>query len=345
MSELTDMSIMIVDDTEPNVLLLERILKNAGFTDMRKFMDPREVMPSFEERRPDIICLDLQMPHLDGFQVMELVNTALTPEEYLPIIMLTADITDESKKRALSGGAKDFLTKPFNREEAVLRVKNLLETRRLHLRLQDWNRTLEVKVRERTEELYEAHKEIVQRLAVAAEHRDDDTAEHTRRVGVGAELLALELGYSSDDATLIGRAGVLHDVGKIGVSDTVLLKPKGQPFTEEDWAAMKMHPQIGKSILTGGKFRLLQLAEEISLTHHERWDGSGYPLGLVGKEIPREGQIVSVVDCFDALTHARPYKEAWPIEKALEEVRNLAGKGWDPEVVEAFLRIDHQQLI
>jgi len=342
-ASITEATVFIVDDTEANLLLLERILKNAGFTDLVTISDPREVIPKLKERRPDIICLDLQMPHIDGFGVMELLDEEVGLEEYLPIIVLTADITPETKLRALGAGAKDFLTKPYDRDEATLRVKNLLETRLLHLQLQGMNDVLEQKVEERTSELLAARQEILDRLALAAEHRDDDTAHHNHRVGNSAGLLAEAMGLPAERVALIRQAAPLHDVGKIGISDTILLKPG--KFTDEDFAQMKKHPLIGRDILKDANWDVLQLAEEISLSHHEKFDGSGYPLGLVGKEIPVEGQIVSLVDMFDALTHARPYKEAWPIEKAVSEIAGLAGRHFMPEVVEAFLKLKHEELV
>ncbi len=201
--------------------------------------------------------------------------------------------------------------------------------------LQDAHDKLEVRVRERTAELERARNEILERLALAGEYRDDETGEHTKRVGESSRQIALELGMDPHFADILGRAALLHDIGKIGVSDLILLKPG--KLTEEEYTAMKRHTQIGSEILSGSESRILQTAEEIALTHHERWNGSGY-LGLKGEEIPLSGRIVAVADVFDALTSARSYKSAWTVEEALDLLRKESGHSFDPDVVEAFLQ-------
>ncbi len=189
-------------------------------------------------------------------------------------------------------------------------------------------------VRERTLELDESQIEILERLAQAAEFRDDDTGQHTRRVGQMAGLLAQTLGLDPCTVDLLRRTAPLHDVGKIGISDLILLKPGKLSSGEFD--VMKSHTTIGASLLRGGRSKLVQMAQAIALSHHERWSGGGYPHGLVAGQIPVEGRIVAVVDVFDALTHERPYKEAWPLERAIEEIRSQSGRQFDPEVVAAF---------
>ena len=340
--------ILIVDDQEPNVRLLERILRQAAsYTNLRSTTNPLDVPAVYTEFQPDLILLDLHMPHWDGFRVMEELKT-LTPQgSYLPILVLTADVTAEAKQRALANGAKDFLTKPFDPIEVLLRVRNLLETRALHSELLQQNETLEVKVRERTREVERAHLEVerahlevLERLAHAAEYRDDTTGQHTRRVGQVSALLARALGLDREQVLLIRRAAPLHDVGKIGIPDDILLK-QGQLIPVE-LDRMKSHTTIGANMLAGGWFPLLRLAEEIALTHHERWDGTGYPRGLKGEAIPLSGRIVAVADAFDALTHERPYKDARPVKQAIAELRRCAGGQFDPRVVDAFstLRTD-----
>lgn len=333
---LTTARVLIVDDQPSNVALLEGILEEEEFTFYRSVTDSREALPAFIDYLPDLILLDLQMPYMDGFEVMKQLRACIAPENFLPILVLTADITPESKHRALTEGALDFLTKPFDAMEVVLRIKNLLQTRSLHLQLQGQNELLDKKVRERTGELEATQVEILERLALAAEYRDDDTGEHTKRVGKTAAQIAEVLGWQAGTVELIRRAAPLHDVGKIAISDSILLKPG--KLTPEEFERMKTHTILGAKMLSGGRFPLLQLAEQIALTHHERWDGTGY-MGLCGEAIPISGRIVTVADVFDALTSERPYKKAWPLQEALEEIQRQSGRQFDPCVVEAFLRI------
>jgi response regulator RpfG family c-di-GMP phosphodiesterase len=328
--------ILVVDDEEPNVLLLKRALEQQGYENVRTTSDSREVAETILEFQPDLVLLDLLMPHIDGFGLLEQIHTLIPAGNYLPILVLTADATPETKRRALAAGASDFLTKPFDLSEVVLRIRNMLQTRRLHVELQGQRQLLEERVRTRTRELEQAHIETFERLALAAEYRDDDTGQHTRRVGHTARLVATAMGIRDDEAALIGRAAGLHDVGKIGVPDRILLKPgKLEP---EEFEVVKTHTMIGAKILSGSRSPLLRLAEQIALTHHERWDGSGYA-GLTRENIPLAGRIATVADVFDALTHVRPYKEAWPLERALEEVADQRGRQFDPDVVDAFLAV------
>lgn len=339
---LSEASILIVDDEEPNVRLLERILDGAGYSNVESTTDPRRVLPLYIEREPDLILLDLHMPHLDGFEVMRQLKPLIPDGTYLPILVLTADVTSDAKERSLSDGARDFLTKPFDVTEVLLRVGNLLETRFLHRQLQQQNRRLEDRVRERTEELEQAHIETFERLALAAEYRDDDTGQHTRRVGRTAAVVARALGLPSSEVELIERASGLHDVGKIGVSDAILLKP--ERLTPVEFEVVKTHTIVGAKILSGSRSPLLRMAEEIALTHHERWDGSGYA-GLAREGIPLTGRITTVADVFDALTHRRPYKDPWPVEKALAEIASQRGRQFDPDVVDAFLRVQEVAIL
>lgn len=333
---LTAARILIVDDNASNVLLLEGILQEEDYTAYRSITDSRQVLPVFLGHQPDLVLLDLQMPYLDGFEVMKQLRPHIPPEAFLPILVLTADITSEAKRQALAGGAMDFLTKPFDATEVILRIRNLLQTRALHLQLQNQNQLLEQKVRERTAELEETQNEILERLALAAEYRDDDTGEHTKRVGQMSAQIAQALGLSNAEVELIRRAALLHDVGKIGIPDSILLKPG--KLSPDEFNHMKTHTTLGAKMLSGGRFPLLQRAQEIALTHHERWDGTGYML-LQGEAIPIAGRIVAVADVFDALTSARPYKDAWPPMEAIEEIQRQSGEQFDPQVVDAFLQV------
>jgi putative two-component system response regulator len=338
-----DAKILIVDDQDVNLHLLKSVLKKANYKNIMTISDPREVLYTFSMLQPDLILLDLMMPYLNGFEVMELLRPLVAQEDYLPILMLTADASLEVRQKALSSGAHDFLTKPLDTTEVVARVNNLLMTRFLHLRLEDRNRTLEEEVVDRTAELREANVEVLERLAIAAEYRDDETGQHVKRVSDIVVLLAHSLGLPDRDLELISRASSLHDVGKIGIPDHILLKPG--KLTTAEFDVMKTHTTIGARILSGARSDLVRMALSIAYTHHERWDGLGYPLGLVGDEIPIEGRIVAVADVFDALIHARPYKEAWRVEEALAEIERQAGSQFDPAVVTAFTELHRQALL
>ncbi len=332
---LEDARILIVDDQAANVALLEQILSRNGFSRVVSTTDPTAALELFQARRPDIVLLDLHMPELDGFQIMARIREELPDDVFVPILVLTADPAPEVKKDALSGGANDFLMKPFNYHEAILRIRNLLTTRFLHLDLRKQNEVLDERVRERTRELEEARLEVLERLARAAEFRDDDTGQHTRRVGELSGRLARTLGLSAASAQLVRLASPLHDIGKIGIPDSILLKPG--KLTPDEWEVMKNHTLIGAELLSGSSSSLLQMAERIALRHHERWDGGGYPDGLEGEAIPLEARIVAVVDVFDALRSARPYRPAWPLERVVAHVESQAGTHFDPRAVEAFL--------
>lgn len=328
--------LLIVDDEERNVRLLKRVLERGGYQNIEETRDSREVTNLFHSFRPDAILLDLRMPYRDGFDVMRELNELISPTSFVPIIVLTADATPEAKQNALAAGASDFVTKPFDTNEILLRVRNLLRTRFL-------NQNLEEKVYERTRALEDAQVEILQRLAQAAEFRDDDTGQHTHRVAQIAASLAEILSFPTAEIHLIHQAAPLHDVGKIGIPDHILLKPG--KLTPEEFDAMKQHTIIGANLLSNGHSPVMRLAERIALTHHERWDGKGYPQGLQGEEIPREGRILAVVDVFDALTHERPYKKAWTVEDALAEITRCSNAQFDPAVVQAFLQLPHDELI
>ena len=325
---------MIVDDQEANVRLLEKILKRAGYANLSSIRDSRQVLESFLEHQPDLILLDLSMPHLDGFGVMRQLAPHIPEGAFVPILVLSADILPAARQTALSIGAKDFLNKPFDLVEVLLRIHNLLETRWLYVKLQNVNETLEAKVRERTRELEEAQFEMLERLARAAEFRDDDTGQHTQRVGQLAGIVARAAGLPEQQSELIRQAAKLHDIGKIGIADSILLKP-GKLLPEE-YEQMKFHTAWGAKLLEGSRFPVIQLAAEIAMYHHERWDGTGYN-GISGEQIPLAARIVTVADLFDVLPHARTYKVAWPLEDALAEIKSQSGRLFDPKLVEMFL--------
>jgi cyclic di-GMP phosphodiesterase len=329
--------ILIIDDHQANIEALKRIMRSAGFVAVNSTTDPVAGIDLVRTWNPDVVLLDLHMPGVDGFGVLDAIRPQLIEGGYLPVLMLTADYSDETKRRALAGGVKDFLTKPFDTNEVVLRVENLLETRSLYTTVRRQNEFLEQRVAERTRELEEAQVEILQRLAAAAEFRDDETGEHTQRVGQLAALLALEIGLSAAQAELIRRAATLHDVGKIGIPDSILLKP-GR-LTSRERTIMRKHASIGAAMLAGGRSELVQTAERIARSHHERWDGKGYPDKHAGECIPIEARIVAVADFFDALTHSRPYRQAWPAERTVAKIVTERGAHFDPKIVDALLAI------
>ncbi|HEX6973524.1 MAG TPA: HD domain-containing phosphohydrolase [Vicinamibacterales bacterium] len=331
--------ILIVDDEEQNVALLRRLLERAGFGRLESTGDPRDVADLYVRFRPDLILLDLHMPHMDGLEVLDQLNQ-IAEASYLPILMLTGDLSQDAKREALSRGAKDFVGKPFHSDEVLLRISTLLETRFLYLQIQSQNQMLEAKVRERTRELEAAQIEIIERLARAAEFRDDNTGQHTERVGQMAALLAKKIGLPDSQVSLIRRAAPLHDVGKIGIPDSILLK-LGK-LTPEEFAIVRTHTTIGARILSGSRFPILRLAEEIAFNHHERWDGEGYA-GIAKDAIPLAGRIVAVADVFDALTQKRPYKAAWPVGEAMAEIERQRGRQFDPALADAFLQVIDQR--
>jgi len=322
--------ILVVDDEEPNVRVLARVLRTAGYEHVSTTTDATEFLGLYHRQHPDLILLDLHMPKHDGLALLEELRSASGPHTYLPVLVITGDTSAEARRKALLAGAKDFVTKPFEVDELLLRIRNLLETRRLHREIVSQNQLLERRVKERTTELEGAYLDTLERLAIAAEFRDDETGRHTERVGETAALLGAALGMSDDDVFLVRRAAPLHDVGKIGIPDAILRKP--DTLTTDEWEVMRTHTTIGARILSGGRSGVVQLAEEIALNHHEHWDGEGYPRGLRGDAIPLVGRLVMVADVFDALTSDRVYRKAWPSEQVLAYIRQYSGKRFDPRI-------------
>lgn len=347
-ADLSDASILIVDDQPANVALLEAILNGSGFANFRSTTDPREAEALVRSTKPDLLLLDLQMPHLDGFEVMRVLETV--PEaEGMPIVILTADITSEARHASLGMGARDFLTKPLDAIEVMLRVKNLLETRFLQQQLKEHNQLLEVRVRERTQDLWtsvrrleraendlvRSQEETVRRLSIAAEFRDDETARHIVRMSHYCAFLAGQAGTDEETCRAIRTASQMHDVGKIGTPDSILLKP-GR-LTPEERAVMEKHAVDGWKILEGSDSALLQLAAEIACSHHEKVDGSGYPNNLGGDDIPQIGRIAAIADVFDALSSNRVYRPAFPLPEVWRMMREGRGSHFDADLLDLFL--------
>ncbi len=329
--------LLVIDDDEWVVQTLQRLFRRAGYERPLALTDPRGVGDVLRRESVDLVILDLHMPGMDGFDVLATIRSGLPPEEYVPVIVLTGDDDPELRRRALDAGAMDFLAKPFDPAEAEARVRNLLAARFLTQRVAHQRDELEERVMERTSQLADTRTEILHRLALAAEYRDDVTGRHAERVGLLASLVAAELGMSAMEVDFVRRTGPLHDIGKIGVPDSVLKKPS--KLTPSEFELMKSHTTIGAQILGGSEHRILQVARDIAEHHHERWDGSGYPHGLRGEKIPVEARIVSVSDTFDTLTHNRPYRQAMPTGSAIEEIARCTGTQFDPRVADAFRAI------
>ncbi|MGL4610073.1 MAG: response regulator [Trueperaceae bacterium] len=339
-AKILNATILIVDDEPAMTLLLTRILQKAGYQNITSVNHPKDALELLETFQPDLLCTDKQMPTMTGLQLIEAVRKTYSVQD-LPIIMLTADSHDDSEAEALSKGANDFISKPYKPTQIHPRVKNALLNHFLTLELRQSNDHLEEKVRERTRALESAYLETLERLVLATEQRDDITGKHALRVGKLSADVAEKLGLSKSELSLLRLAAPLHDIGKVSIDNSILQK-RGK-LTDEEYQSMKKHVEAGVKILTKSNNKLLQLAEIIALTHHERWDGSGYPKGLKGDDIPIVGQIVAVADVFDVLMSERPYKEAWPLEAAIEEITKNSGKWYSPRVVHAFLQVMEEQ--
>lgn len=329
--------ILVIDDQEQNIKLVTRILEKDGYEQVRSTTNAAEALSIYIDFNPDLVLLDVHMREKDGFEVLQEI-VSHDPNSHVPVLMITADDSADVKRRALALGAKDFVGKPFDSGEVLLRIRNLLETQFLYQRLRDQNTELENKVVERTRELEQSQLEVLERLAVAVEFRDDDTGNHTKRVGEVSAMLAQTIKLETATTELIRRAAPLHDIGKVGIPDSILLK--AGPLTGEEFELMKMHTVIGSRMLSKGRSELVRFSQRIARSHHEWWDGSGYPDRVSGQSIPLEARIVAVADFLDALTHERPYRPAWGIDETLAEIRRRAGTHFDPAIVKALNEID-----
>jgi len=328
-------TVLVVDDMPANIDVLRGILREdyqvkVATSGERALKIARGSPP------PDLVLLDIMMPVMDGYAVCEALKTDYRTRR-IPVIFVTAmgEVSDET--RGFEVGGVDYITKPVSPPLVLARV-------RAQLALYDQRRELAAQVRERTAQLHSTRLQIIQTLGRAAEYKDEDTGLHVVRMSHYSRLIALAMGMGEDDAEVLFNAAPMHDIGKIGIPDRILQKPAR--LEADEWSVMQRHPAIGAEIigLNAGDSPLLGLARVIAMTHHERWDGGGYPQGLKGDVIPVEGRIVALADVFDALTSVRPYKEAWPLERALELIRSESGRHFDPQVVAAMDSVLPQML-
>ncbi|MCH1931812.1 two-component system response regulator [Shewanella sp. A25] len=320
-------TVLIVDDRSENIDILRAVLQ-PQYRVQAAINGQSALKIAAKIPSPDLILLDVMMPEMDGFEVINALKQNPKTAN-IPVIFVTAsgDIADE--QRGFELGAIDYIPKPISPPIVLARV-------RTHLALYDQNRELEEKVRERTQNLTETRLEIIKRLGRAAEFRDNETGMHVIRMSHYSSILAQALGMPKEWCQRLEEAAPMHDIGKIGIPDRILLKPG--KLDSEEWEMMKRHTIYGAEILGNHSSELLEMAKLIAVSHHEKWDGSGYPYGLKGQDIPLEARIVALADVFDALTTERPYKEAWTVEQALDYITEQSGKHFDPDLVVLFKR-------
>ncbi|MDP5240937.1 response regulator [Uliginosibacterium sp. 31-16] len=328
------MIIALIEDTPVNLLIMQSLVKRLEAHDCSVFSDPELGLAWCLDNEPDLIIVDYMMPRLDGLEFIRRCRATPALRER-PILMVTAAADKEVRYAALEAGATDFLTKPIDKHEFIPRVRNMLALRAAMAASTHRADELAIAVRQATEEIYQRERETIMRLARAAEFRDPETGAHILRMAHYSATIARHLGLPEETVSLLLSAAPMHDVGKLGTPDHILLKP-GR-LTPEEMAIMRQHAVIGYEILCNSSSPMLQIAAEIALSHHEKYDGSGYPAGKSGEDIPLMGRIVAVADVFDALTSDRPYKQAWTLEQACEYLRAGRGTHFDPVCVDLFL--------
>jgi len=327
--------ILICDDSVSNLLLVSKLLESENYSDITAVSSPENVLEEIAKSKFDLLLLDIEMPIMDGFEVMKQLHERKLIDENFPIIIITGRKDELTRNKALSMGAIDFINKPFDQIEILLRVRNTLRQYAAYQLKEHLAEELEKQVEQRTIELEAAQKLLVQRLSMAGELKDEATGKHVIRVGKYSQLLAELIDLPPVVCDMIGKAAPLHDVGKIAIPDSILLK-NGQ-LDEAQWVVMRTHAEIGAKLLYESHSHLAKMASSIALSHHEKWDGSGYPSGLAGETIPVEGRITALCDVFDALLSKRPYKEAWTLQSAVGEIQSLSGSQFDPSLTNLFV--------
>ena len=322
---LPKQSILVVDDTPENITILSEVLCD-DYRIRVATSGEKALKIIYSDEPPDLILLDIMMPGLSGLEICRRLK-ANPDRRRIPVIFVTAMSSIEDEERGLALGAVDYITKPISPPIVKARV-------RTHLALYDQSRELERMVRQRTSELMTTRQQIIRRLGRAAEFKDNETGNHVLRMSHYARLIAEAHGLGDEAASIIFNTAPMHDIGKIGIPDSILLKPG--KLNAEEWKVMHQHPIMGAEIIGKHENELLETARIIALCHHEKWDGSGYPRGLKGEDIPLEGRIVAIADVFDALVSIRPYKAAFPLEEALRLMESQTGSHFDPELMLAF---------
>ncbi|QXI26114.1 HD domain-containing phosphohydrolase [Pseudomonas vanderleydeniana] len=328
-----DTRILIIDDVAANLRLLTSSLKAFGLNETVSFSDSRQGLEWARHEDWDLLLLDLDMPEPDGFEILRQLKDRDRSRQ--PVIILTALSDADSRRRGLELGANDYLIKPLDLPELILRVRNCLRLAQTSRKLQQLNLQLEMKVVERTLQLQESYQVAIRALSRAASYRDNETGNHIRRIGDASALLAKTIGMSESWCERLRLAAPMHDLGKIGISDAILLKEG--PLTDDERRTMMQHAAIGHQILHEEQGSdLTRMAAEIAYCHHEKWDGSGYPRGLAGEEIPLSARIVALCDVYDALRMPRPYKASWSVDRAQSYLAEQSGRHFDPSLVEAI---------
>lgn len=336
-TDLSDCTVLVIDDQSTSRSILTQVVKgiDAKLKVVEK-TNPEKALEWATQNTADLILVDYVMPEMNGIDFVKIVKT-LPEYKFVPVIMITIKKDAETRVNALQAGVTDFLSKPVDLIECAARCANLLVMRQQQITLETKSKLLESLVQAATAEIRAREKETIMRLARVGEYKDYETSRHLIRMSLYARILAEAAGFSEDEADTIELAAPLHDIGKVGIPDNVLLK--NGPLNEEELAVMRKHPNIGYQVLQDSPSKYLQKGAEIALAHHERYDGAGYPKGLVGKKIPISARIVAIADVFDALTSRRPYKEAWSIDDAIAFIQNEAGKQFDPDLVKMLLGV------